>query len=59
MKFKWLYHESSNAMAMLDESRGGLPLMVICDDDIHMISPFYSYPFSFLIFCGWIEIGEL
>lgn len=55
----WLWHEQSNVMALADLS-GGLPLITICDDEIAMINPYYSYPMEFLIeYYGWVKIGEL
>jgi hypothetical protein len=47
-------------MVMADLSSGGLPLITICDEDCHVMSPYYSYPYKYLIeWYGFIEIGEL
>lgn len=59
-KFKWLWHEPSNAMCIADLSGNGLPLISVCDEDIQMINPYYSYPYQFLLdYYGFVEIGEL
>jgi hypothetical protein len=58
-KLKWLWHEPSNVMCIADLS-GGLPLITVCDDDVAMINPFYSYPYKCLLeHFGFVEIGEL
>ena len=57
---KWLWHEPSNTMVMADLSGGGLPLITICDEDCHAMSPYYSYPYKYLLeWYGFVEIGEL
>lgn len=60
MKYKWLWHEPSNVMCVADLSCKGLPLITICDDDIEMTSPYYSYPYKILLkYYGFVEIGEI
>ena len=60
MKFKWLWHEPSNIMCVADLSHEGLPLITICEDDVAMINPYYSYPYTFLLdHYGFVEIGEI
>lgn len=61
MKFKWLWHESSNVMVLIDDERNqSLPLITVCDEDIKMMSPYYAYPLEYLInYYGFILIGEI
>lgn len=58
-KFKVLWHEPSNYIALVDPYAGGLPQLHVVDEEFSGINPFFSYPLSFLGHCGWIEIGEL
>jgi hypothetical protein len=47
-------------MCVADLSGGGLPLITVCDDEVEMINPYYSYPYEWLLeHYGFIEIGEL
>jgi hypothetical protein len=56
---RWLWHEQSNLMCIADCTDGGLPLLSICDDDVNMINPYYSYPLKWLIeYYGFIDLGE-
>lgn len=58
-EFKWLWHKQSNVMAIA-HLKADLPLITICDDDVAMINPFYSYPYKYLLdFYGWEVIGDL
>ncbi len=58
--FKWLWHGPSNIMVVADLSNGGLPLITICDDEVQMINPYYSYPYKYLIeWYGFVEIGDI
>lgn len=56
---KWMWHEPSNMMAVLDCGTGGLPLLSVCDERYDGMNPFYSYPFEFLKWYGWLEIGNI
>ena len=56
---KWIWNEVSNTMAIAD-IKADLPLISICDDEMKMISPFFSYPYEWLLkYYGWVEIGDL
>ena len=60
IRFKVLWHEPSNTMAMVDPWFGGLPKLHVCSDEFKGVNPFLTYPLSFLInHYGWVEVGEL
>jgi hypothetical protein len=59
MKFKVLWHEPSNFIAVVDPYFGGLPMLHVIDEEFESINPFFSYPLVFLKHYGWIEIGEI
>jgi hypothetical protein len=52
-----MWHRPSNLLA-LAEIDGGLPLLLILDDDFDGLNPFYSYPLSSLKYYGWEIVGE-
>ncbi len=55
-----LWHQPSNFLATSEiRTRGGLPLLAVCDDEFKGINPFFSYPITMLIHFGWTVIGEL
>jgi hypothetical protein len=54
-----LWHEPSNVLCLADLSGGGLPLLTVCDNDIKMLQPYYSYPLQFLLdYYGFVDLGE-
>lgn len=59
MKFKVLWHEPSNSLALVDSWFGGLPQLHVVDEEFVGINPFLTYPLTFLSHYGWIEIGEI
>lgn len=57
---KVMWHPNSNFLGVFEIRKdGGLPLVLICDDEYKGINPFYTYPLSMLHMFGWIVIGEL
>ncbi len=57
MKFKVLWHKSSNLLAMLEyDPEFDTPMLHICDGDAE---PFLCYPLKYLNSFGWDVIGEL
>jgi hypothetical protein len=59
MRFKVLWHEPSNFLAVVDPAFGGLPILTIVDEEFVGINPFYSYPLDYLSAFGWIHIGDI
>jgi hypothetical protein len=59
MKFKVLWHEPSNFLAVVDPYAGGLPMLHVVDEEFNSINPFFSYSLDILKLYGWIEIGEI
>lgn len=55
-----LWHEQGNHLGVCAiREEGGLPLLLICDEEYTGINPFYSYPLSVMDMFGWHIIGEL
>ncbi len=59
MKFKVIWHEPSNCIAVVDPYLGGLPMLHIVDEEFKGVNPYFSYPLNFLQCFGWIVIGEI
>lgn len=58
-RIKLIWHRPSNTMAVAD-CKAALPLITICDDEVEMINPFFSYPYQYLLgWHGWEEIGDI
>lgn len=56
---KLLWHEKSNFLAVVEIRNGGLPLLLVLDDEYEGINPFYSQPISFLKLYSWVDLGDL